>query len=86
MGWHSESMFLRRSDVIRGIQASPSTQMQWPRVQIGGLEEVSMNALAERINALTGGSPRLAEFRIRAYAPGFEDILAGSPTFRELVP
>ncbi len=69
------------SDVIRAIHGLAEHPDAVGRVfNIGGLEEVSMNALAERVKAITGGKSEIHRVPYsEAYAPGFEDMQRRQP-------
>jgi len=69
------------SDVVRGIVGLLGEPRAVGRVfNIGGVEEVSMRALAERVRELTGGVSELQQIPYdQAYAPGFEDMQRRQP-------
>lgn len=68
-------------DVVRAI-VSLSLHPDGPGFvyNIGGTEEISMNALAERVKSLTGSASPIVRIPYdQAYAPGFEDMMRRIP-------
>ena len=68
------------ADVVRAIAGLVDADAQGTVFNIGGTEEISMAALAERVRDLTGSKSSIVKIPYsEAYAPGFEDMQRRQP-------
>jgi len=68
------------ADVVRAIKGLVDVDAQGSVINIGGTEEVSIAALADRVRELTGGQSPIVKIPYsEAYPPGFEDMSRRQP-------
>ncbi len=81
-----QRVFCHVRDAVRAVIGLMSDDRAYGEVfNIGGTEEISMNALAERIRGLAGSSSEIVQIPYEeAYEPGFEDMWRRVPSTEKI--
>jgi UDP-glucose 4-epimerase len=81
-----QRVFCHVQDAVRAMSALMTDERAWGGLfNIGGVEEISMSGLAERIKVLVGSSSEIVYVPYEeAYEPGFEDMQRRVPSTEKI--